>query len=200
MNIPRYYEFCNRGAILSGEDALEKIPSKPESLGASKPMIITDKGVVDAGLIKTLTNVLKKKNSKLSITAIADNVPPDSDIKVVSDIAKLYVRKGCDSIIAVGGGSPLDTAKGVNILASLGGDDLMEYAGFGRVKQKLKPLIAVPTTSGTCSEMTLVAVIADHEREIKLLFVSYFLLPDIAILLAWGVIVYAIAVKVFKWE
>ena len=182
MNIPRYYEFCNRGGILSGEDALEKIPSKLEWLGASKPMIITDKGVVDAGLIKILNTALKKKNSSLKIMAIADNVPPDSDIKVVSDIAKLYVKKGCDSIIAVGGGSPLDTAKGVNILASLGGDDLMAYAGFGKVKQKLNPMLAVPTTSGTGSEMTLVAVIADHERGMKLLFVSYFLLPDVAVL------------------
>lgn len=183
MYIPGYFEFCNRVKTISGSDALEKIPFELERLGAKRPLIITDKGVVNAGLIKILNNALnKKKGSGLKIGAIADNVPADSDITVVSEIARLYVKKGCDSIIAVGGGSPMDTAKGVNILASLGGDNLLKYSGFGKVKQKLNPMIAVPTTSGTGSEMTLVAVIADHEHGMKLLFVSYFLLPDVAIL------------------
>jgi alcohol dehydrogenase len=101
---------------------------------------------------------------------------------MVNSIAGIYRRKKCDSIIVVGGGSPMDTAKGVNILVSMNDDDLMKYSGAGRINRKLKPLIAVPTTSGTGSEVTLVAVIADHDRKRKMLFTSYYLLPDAAVL------------------
>ena len=184
MILPGYYEFCCRVKTVSGHKALENIPEALLEMKSQCPMIITDKGVAGAGLIKIVTDALKpKKGGKsVKIGAVYDNVLPDSEIKMVEEIAKIYRAKKCDSLIAVGGGSVLDTAKGVNILVSLGGNNLMQYAGAGAVKQKLKPLIAVPTTSGTGSEMTLVAVIADHARHVKLAFVSYFLLPDIAVL------------------
>ncbi len=183
MILPGYYEFCCRVKTMAGHRALETIPASLAGMNAKKPMIITDKGVEGAGLIKLVTGAMKSsKGAKVSVGAVYDNVPPDSDLKMVQEVAKIYRSKGCDSIIAVGGGSVLDTAKGVNILVSLGGDDLMKYAGAGAVKKKLRPLVAVPTTSGTGSEMTLVAVIADHVRNVKLAFVSYFLLPDIAVL------------------
>jgi alcohol dehydrogenase len=184
MQLPGYYEFCCRVKTISGHDALEKIPEALIKLNAKKPMIITDKGVAGAGLVKLVETAMKVKSrsSKIKIAATYDDVPPDSGVKMVESVAKIYRAKKCDSIIAIGGGSVLDTAKAVNILVSLGGDKLMKYAGAGGVKKKLKPLVAIPTTSGTGSEMTLVAVIADHERNVKLPFTSYFLLPDIAIL------------------
>ncbi len=182
MILPGYYEFCCRVKTISGHKALEKIPAALVQMKSRKPMIITDKGVSGAGLIKLVNAALKGKGSKVTVGAVFDSVPPDSDIRLVEEAVKIYRSKGCDSIIAVGGGSVLDTAKGVNILASLGGDSLMHYAGAGAVKKKLKPMVAVPTTSGTGSEMTLVAVIADTHRNVKLAFVSYFLLPDIAVL------------------
>ncbi len=179
MILPSYYEFCCRVKTVSGEKALETIPAALASMNAKRPMIISDRGVADAGLIKLVS---KAMGSKLKVGAIFDNVPPDSDYKMVNDLAKVYRDKKCDSIIAIGGGSPMDTAKGVNILVSLGGNNLLDYGGAGAVKRKLKPLIAIPTTSGTGSEMTLVAVIADRDRNVKMAFVSYFLLPDIAVL------------------
>jgi alcohol dehydrogenase len=178
MLLPRFYDFCCRVKTISGNKALEQIPALLAGMGASKPMIVTDKGVVAVGLIDTV----KKAMGKLKPGAIFDGVPVDSDYKVVNEAAKIYRQKKCDSIIAVGGGSAMDTAKGINILASLGGDNLLDYEGAGAVKKKLNPLIAIPTTSGTGSEMTLVAVIADHDRKVKMTYVSYFLLPDIALL------------------
>lgn len=179
MILPDYYEFCCRVKTVAGHDVLEKIPAMLKDLNAEKPMIITDKGVVAAGLVDIVTGAV---GEQLEIGAVEDDVPPDSDLKVVNGLAKIYVKKGCDSIIAIGGGSVLDTAKGVNIIVSEESDDLMKFTGAGALKRPLKPLVAIPTTAGTGSEVTLVAVIADHERNKKMLFTSYFLLPDIAVL------------------
>lgn len=177
--LPDYYEFCSRAKTIAGHDAIEKISASLRDLGARRPLIISDSGVAGAGLLDYVLNSLE---SDIEVGGIIDFVPPDSEVGVVTEISRIYREKGCDSIIAVGGGSPIDTAKGVNILVSLGGDDLLAYSGAGKVTRKLNPFIAVPTTSGTGSEMTLVAVIADHANHVKLAFTSYFLLPDVAIL------------------
>lgn len=179
MQIPGYYDFCNKVKIVSGHHSLDQLPAMLAELKSVRPMIITDKGVMAAGLVEP---VKKSLGSKLKAGAIYDDVPADSDVKNVKEIAQIYRKTKCDSIIAVGGGSVIDTAKGANILVSENSDNLMDFAGFGALKRRLKPLIAVPTTSGTGSEMTLVAVIADHEKDVKMLFPSLFLLPDMAIL------------------
>ncbi len=179
MDIPAYFEFCCRVKTVSGHRCLEQLPEILNDLGARLPLIITDKGVLEAGLIGVVESAMK---DRVRIGAIEADVPPDSDLKVVNRIAASYREMGCDAIIAVGGGSVLDTAKGVNIVVSENATDLMAFTGAGALKRPLKPLIAIPTTSGTGSEVTLVAVIADHEKERKMLFTSYFLLPDVALL------------------
>ena len=178
MDLPGYYEFCCRVKIIAGHNALEKIPTALSHLNAGKPMIVTDKGVAGAGLIDIVTTAIK---DGVTIGAIADDVPPDSDLRVVNRLAQEYREKGCDSLIAVGGGSVMDTAKGINIVVSEKADDLMKFSGGNVLKRSLKPLIAVPTTAGTGSEVTMVAVIKDHEKHLKMAFVSYFLLPDVSI-------------------
>lgn len=180
MQLPAYYEFCNSVKTIVGHKALEQIPQSLKAINAQRPMIITDKGVEQAGLIKIVQAAMQK--SKLKAAAVFDNVPADSDVKVVNEVAKVYWSKKCDSIIAVGGGSVMDTAKGTNILVSENAADLMQFVGYGNVKRKLRPLVAVPTTAGTGSEVTSVAVIANHEKNIKMAFGSLFLLPDIAII------------------
>ena len=179
MQIPAYYEFCNKVRTVSGHKALDRLPEMLASMNCVKPMIIADKGVVGAGLVEPVKKAL---GAKIKIGGIYDDVPADSDVKTVKNIASKYRAARCDSIIAVGGGSVLDTAKGVNILVSENSENLMDFVGFGALKRRLKPLIAIPTTSGTGSEMTLVAVIADHEKDVKMLFPSLFLLPDFAVL------------------
>lgn len=179
MILPDYYEFCCRVKIVAGHDALEKIPDLLADMGSKKTLIITDKGVAAAGLVDIVVNALK---DGIAIGGIADNVPPDSDLKVVNQLAGLYRDNGCDAIIAVGGGSVMDTAKGVNIVVSENATDLMAFSGAGALKRRLKPLVAIPTTAGTGSEVTLVAVIKDHEKHLKMAFTSYFLLPSVSIL------------------
>ncbi len=179
MHVPGYYEFFCPVKTVAGHQALEKIPQLLNDLGAQHPMIITDKGVVAAGLVDIVSAAI---TPGVQINAVKDDVPPDSDLTVVVQLAAVYRESDCDAIIAVGGGSVMDTAKGVNILVSENSDDLMQFSGAGILARPLKPLMAIPTTAGTGSEVTLVAVIADHARNLKMLFTSYFLLPDIAVL------------------
>jgi len=179
MHLPGYYEFSARVKVVSGHRVLEKIPAELRKLGASKPFIVTDNGVSSAGLLEIVTDSIR---SGVTIGAVADDIPQDSDVCIINDLAGIFRERGCDSLIALGGGSVIDTAKGINIVISENTYDLMKFSGAGRLKRALKPLIAVPTTAGTGSETTMVAVIADHERQRKMLFVSYFLVPDVAVL------------------
>ncbi len=179
MHVPGYYEFFCPVKTVAGHHALEKIPQLLNDLGAQRPMIITDKGVVAAGLVDTVSAAI---TPGIQMGALTDDVPPDSDLKVVVQLAGVYRESGCDAIIAVGGGSVMNTAKGVNILVSENTEDLMQFSGAGILARPLKPLMAIPTTAGTGSEVTQVAVIADHVRNLKMPFASYFLLPDLAVL------------------
>ncbi len=178
--LPRYYEFFNHTKIISGYKALENIPYELELLRSFRPMIITDKGVKKAGLVNTVINACG--DSDLVFPVVFDNVPQDSSTKVVSQAAKLYREKRCDSIIAIGGGSVIDTAKGTNILVSYNSDDLRKFMGADIIKRPLNPFIAIPTTAGTGSEVTIAAVIRDEEKGIKMPFTSKYLLPNVAVL------------------
>lgn len=178
--LPSYYEFYNPVKIVSGHKALENLPYELEQLGAKRPMIVTDKGVVNAGLVDLVVNSFG--SSDMTIGAVYDDVPPDSSIGVVNEIVKIYRQNKCDSIVAVGGGSPIDTAKGVNIVITEEADDLMKFMGAEMLKKPMKPLVVIPTTSGTGSEVTLVAVISNPEKNVKMAFASKHLLPKAAIL------------------
>lgn len=176
----KFYEFYCPVKIIAGLAALEHAPFELSSRGASRALIITDGGIKAAGLLEHVLTVFNK--SQVEIAMVFDQVPPDSSLVQVREIAGIYRQHGCDSIIAVGGGSVIDTSKGVNILVSEGGDDLLAYSGHGCLKRPLKPLFVVPTTAGTGSEVTSVAVIRDTDNERKVAFGSHFLLPDVAIL------------------
>ncbi|WP_429215095.1 iron-containing alcohol dehydrogenase [Aeromonas veronii] len=176
----RYYDFFCPVKLLAGEQALEQLASELASLGARRPLLLTDKGVNATGLATLLANVLAE--GELPVAAIWDEIPADSSTVVVERIAKRYRELDCDSLVALGGGSVIDTAKAVNILTSMGGDHLLDYSGAGCLTRPLKPLAVVPTTAGTGSEVTLVAVIKDEASGRKVPFTSPFLLPQLAVL------------------
>lgn len=178
--LPEYYEFYNPVKINAGEQALETMAYELGLMGAKNPIIITDKGIVAAGLLKIVLNSFA--DSEIKINAIFEETPPDSSLEVVNQIVSLFYKNACDSIIAIGGGSVIDTAKGVNIVVSEGTNDIRLFMGADRLKTPQKPLIVVPTTAGTGSEVTLVAVISDVQNNVKLPFTSNLLLPRLAIL------------------
>ncbi len=179
MHFPGYYEFSSPVNTIAGHQALEQIPGVLGGLGAQRPMLITDPGVAAAGILDIVTTAI---TSKVTIGAVDVDVPADSDLKTVHRIAGAYRQNDCDAILAVGGGSVLDTAKGVNMVVSENADALRQFSGAGALKRRLKPLVAIPTTAGTGSEATRVAVIADRDRNRKMIFTSHFLLPDAAVL------------------
>lgn len=178
--LPRYYEYYNPVKVNAGEDALHTLPSELKTMGAKRPAIITDKGITKAGLIKHITDGFA--DSDMTIGVIFDETPPDSSVETVSDAADAFYKNNCDSIIAVGGGSAIDTAKAVNIVVSENDRDLSKFMGADRISAPPKPLVVVPTTAGTGSEVTLVAVISDKKRGLKMPFTSRLLLPKLAVL------------------
>jgi len=175
-----YYEFFCPVKVIAGHAALEHIPFELSTLGAKRPLIITDKGVRANNLLAPIEAAFESTDAK--IAAIFDDVPPDSSLGTVRSAAQLYRDHDCDAIIAVGGGSVIDTSKATNILVSEGGDDLLKYSGAHNLPKPLKPFFVIPTTSGTGSEVTMVAVVSDTEKNVKMPFASYYLMPHAAIL------------------
>ncbi len=178
--LPSYYEFHCAVKVLCGRKALANLPHELGALGSTKPLIITDKGVVGAGLLKLLKAAFSDAN--LDLGPIFDETPVDSGVSVVNRIAGIYRDVGCDAIIALGGGSVMDTAKGVNVVISEGSEDLAAFQGVDRLSATMKPLIAIPTTAGTGSEVTSAAVIFDDvDSKEKIALMSSRLMPHVAI-------------------
>lgn len=175
-----YYEFFCPVKVIAGNAALEHIPFELATLGSKRPMIITDKGVRSNQLLAPIEAAFESTDAVIG--CIFDDVPPDSSLDTVRQAAAFYRENQCDAIIAVGGGSVIDTSKATNILVSEGGDDLLQYSGAHNLPKPLKPFFVIPTTSGTGSEVTMVAVVSDKAKNVKMAFASYYLMPHAAIL------------------
>lgn len=176
-----YYEFQNSAKILSGDLAIENIPHEFKSLGAKNILVLTDKTLEKIGTLQTVIDAID--NKELSIGGIFTEIPPDSSIDTINEVVKQYKNLKCDGILAIGGGSVIDTAKGTRMVLSQEKEDIMDLCGCELISYgKHIPFIAIPTTSGTGSEATLVAVILNKVQNIKMEFISYFLVPDVAVL------------------
>ena len=176
--IPSYFEFYNPVKVLAGKNALENLPFELLQLQAEKPLVITDQGILKAGLLKYIEGAFSDTNITFSLF---DRVPQDSSDNTVKELAEIYRKTKSDSLIALGGGSVIDTAKAVNILVTYESDNLFDFVGSDIISSSLKPLVIIPTTSGTGSEATGVAVIK-NSKNVKMGFKSQHLIPDVALL------------------
>ena len=172
MNIINYLT-----TIHFGTGALASVSDTMRDLGISKPLIVSDRGIAASGLLEKLKAQLRPE-----ATYFLD-VPTNPTESAVKEALHAYRDGGCDGIVAFGGGSPIDLAKGVALLAAHSGD-LEQYAailgGVARITAAVAPLIAIPTTAGTGSEVGRAALITlDDER--KLGFISPYLIPRRAI-------------------
>lgn len=172
--------FQMAGVLFTGPDALAKTPELISGQGLQKPLIVTDRGIVQAGLCAKLEGVLKNANITY---AIYDKTVPNPTDDNVNAAFGLYVKEGCDCLIGIGGGSSMDTAKGCGILATNGGS-IDAYRGMFLVKNPMPYYIAIPTTAGTGSESTCAAVITNtkDDHPWKMVVLDGKLLPNAAII------------------
>ena len=146
--------------LVHGPGAVASLADECRALGITKPMLVTDPGVAAAGLVD---RVLPHLNG----VVVFDEVRPNPDIELVDRAAGVYRENGCDGLVGLGGGSSLDTAKSIGVVARHGGSIADYEWGRDPIEQRIPPLVAIPTTAGTGSEVTLWAVITDHERQLK---------------------------------
>ena len=169
--------FWSPTKIVFGENTALDVAIEVENLKCKKVLIVTDK---DLAKSTDIPEKIKKALGSLCVGIFSD-VEPDSGLHIVNQGAKLGKELAADCLVSVGGGSAMDTAKGVAILLKEGGE-LQDYAGFQVLTRPQTPHIVIPTTAGTGSEVTYIAVIKDHGQERKLLFGDYNILPNVAIL------------------
>ncbi len=163
--------------VVFGQNTALDVVMEVENLGCKRALIVTDRDLIKN---TDIPERIKKALGKLSAGIFSD-VEADSGVHIVNQGAKFGKEVGADCLVSVGGGSAIDTAKGIAILLKEGGK-LQDYVGFQILTRPQTPHIVIPTTAGTGSEVTYIAVIKDHEEGRKLLFGDYHILPNVAIL------------------
>ena len=144
--------------------AIQELGPEASQLGMRRPLLVTDAGVKAAGLLEVALESLRRSDVE---PVVFDKVRANPGVSLVDEGAAEYRSQGCDGLVAIGGGSSMDTAKGIGVVAAHHGS-IVEYEwGHSPIESRIPPMIAVPTTAGTGSEVTLWAVITDPKRKIK---------------------------------
>lgn len=149
-----------------------------KNFGAQKALVVTDPGVIAAGWTADVTASLEAADV---LFTIFDQVSPNPRAEEVMAGADVYHCEGCDVIVAVGGGSPLDCAKGIGIVAT-NQKSILTFEGIDQVASPMPPLICVPTTGGTAAEVSQFAIISNRQALIKIAIISKAVVPDVALI------------------
>jgi len=160
-----------------GPGVLADVGTEIKSMGCGKSLLVTDKVLNKLGVVTKLTDVLDAAGVEY---AIYDGVQPNPTCANVNEGLKVLQENGCDSIVSLGGGSPQDCAKAISILATNGGD-IRDYEGVFKSVKKGLLVVAINTTAGTASEVTINYVITDEERKVKMVMVDKNCLAAIAV-------------------
>ena len=162
LDVIRSYESPTR--IVHGVGAIGSLGEEARRIGISRPLVVTDEGIAAAGILDQAVGPLRAAGLD---PVVFDEVRANPPIGLVDRGAEIYRSERCDGLIGLGGGSSIDTAKGIGVVVEHGGS-ILDYEYGGRaIERRIPPLIAVPTTAGTGSEVTLWAVITDPDRQIK---------------------------------
>jgi alcohol dehydrogenase len=153
---------------LIGPGAVKEVGAEITKLGLKRILIVTDKVLRSVGVVKKVTDVL---NAAGIHYVIYDEVKPNPTTKNVADGLDLFYGLCCDGLMSIGGGSPQDAAKAIGILQTNGGN-IQQYEGIGKSKRKSIPIVAINTTAGAASEVTINYVITDELRKIKMMMVD----------------------------
>jgi alcohol dehydrogenase len=157
------FEFLLPTRIVFGNDVINEIGNEAKRFGR-RAFLVTDKGVLSTGYIDKIQKVLQEAQIDV---AVFSNVEPNPRDRSVEAGAKEAQQFGADMLVGVGGGSPIDTAKAIGVILQEGGK-IQDFEGLGKVTKPITPLIAVPTTAGTGTEVTFWSVITDTKRKFKM--------------------------------
>jgi len=169
--------FLSPNKVILGNGVVSQVGKEAEKLGTEKALIVTDEGVVKAGLVEGVKESLEAQKIGADIF---DGVEAEPPARIVDECAQLARDKRYDIIIGIGGGSSLDVAKGASIMATNDGK-VLDYAGTDLVPRSGLPKILIPTTAGTGSEVSRAFVISDERDNVKKAVYSDFVLADVAI-------------------
>lgn len=170
-------EFYMPPVTVIGSGAVKEIPARLASLGGSKPLLVTDKGMTQLGVTASIVQLMQGAGMQC---AVYDETVPNPTDTNVSDGLIQYTANGCDCIVTLGGGSAHDCGKGIGIVATNGGT-IHQYEGVNKARVAMPPFLAVNTTAGTASEMTRFCIITDTARKVKMALVDWRVTPNIAL-------------------
>ncbi len=174
---PKIYQIMQPQKIRFGVGALSTLADEVNILGARKALIVTDPGVYQSGLAEPVKEQLSK--AKLSVEVFSE-AEPEPTLPRLNAAAKKLRKDNYDLLVGLGGGSSMDTAKGLSALLAHGGEG-QDYTGVDKVPGPGIPTFLIPTTAGTGSEVTNIAIFSDPEKELKLGMVSPYLLARLAL-------------------
>jgi alcohol dehydrogenase class IV len=163
--------------VVFGPGSLGEAGFAAGRLGARRPMVVTDPGIVEAGWVAELLEHLRASWLHPVVWSRVTPNPKDREIRAAYDF---YLEQDADVLIAIGGGSCIDAAKGVAILSGNGGD-ILDYAGVDQVTQPIPPLLMIPSTSGTGADVSQFCIVTDTDRSVKITIMGRALVPDISI-------------------
>jgi alcohol dehydrogenase len=163
--------------FIVGEKARLLAGRYAKNLGARHVLVVTGPEVYKAGWVKDVTGSLEEEEIKYTVFSAVSPNPRDHEVMAG---VKLFTESGCDSIVVVGGGSPIDCAKGIGVVFS-NQKDILEFVGVDNVQMPPPPLICIPTTAGTGADVSQFAIINDTARKVKIAIISKKIVPDIAL-------------------
>lgn len=171
-------QFHVQTRIISGDNILCRLGTEVKSLGVSRLLMVTDKFIESVGLVDKVSQKLWEAGLDLAVFNGVETEPVLGSISIASE---MFLEKGCEAVLGLGGGSCIDTAKAVGILSTNPGP-LAHYEGEDKLITPPLPVIAVPTTAGTGSEVTGHCVFTDENRKCKVLVSSHLIQPVLAVL------------------
>ncbi|UCG55330.1 MAG: iron-containing alcohol dehydrogenase, partial [Dehalococcoidia bacterium] len=156
-----------------GRGSSDNVGTELKSMGAKKVLIVTDKVLCELG---TLTNIISSLKAEGLAFQIFNKLPTEPTIEFVADGTKILKESGCNVLLAVGGGTSIDTAKAISVMAVNKGY-IEDYIGADKIPNPGLPLVAIPTTAGTGSEVTIFTIITNTKTDVKMLIASPHLMP-----------------------
>jgi len=178
----KYAAYCllwRKPELLEGEGSIDKLPDLIKQRGISNVLLVTDATIMSLGLTDNLQNALDEAEIKV---AIYDKTVPNPTLDNIEEAYKIYKENKCKGIIAFGGGSPMDCAKGVGVRVARPRTDIRRMKGLLKVWVRLPQLFAIPTTAGTGSETTVASVVVDSKTKDKYALMDPTLIPRVAVL------------------